>query len=225
MEEMITNAFNDSVPRPRLNWKPISQMDTTERREYNRLRAADSRKRRKEKEDLAEEKKRLALDQERELQRQQNPPVSEEEQFAPVPQKWTDAFDSFLAQDDTLDKVAAELNDRVWLYSFDVETIRNLQRMVFGIQNKYVQTDTYLRVLGLMPDVTMVEVIRSLKVRPHFNREADAIDLHKSPTFMEIYRDSLWKLNTIGCDPKYTSLMGSRMWGEIKMEWQRVCQS
>jgi hypothetical protein len=57
--DQVENAFGQTVSAPKLAWKPIAQMDSSERREYNRLRAADSRKKRKEKEELVEEKKRL----------------------------------------------------------------------------------------------------------------------------------------------------------------------
>ncbi len=192
-------------------------MDRAERAEYNRLRAADSRKRRKEKEDLLEEKKRFEEEEKRQYMIK-----PEEKALDAVPEKWQDSFHSFLDQDTALDKIATELN-RQWLYSFDVRTIRELQRLIFGVENKFIQADEYLRVLGEFPDVVLSETIKSLQTRPGFNAESDLIDLRKSPTFMEIYKDALWKAYSLN-DPKYTPLMDSKMWSSVKAEFQRVCQ-
>jgi hypothetical protein len=198
-------------------WKPIASMTREERSEYNRLRAQDSRKKKKLAEELAEEKKRL---EQQEAQQQVVKP--EEKELDDVPVKWTQAFDSFLDQDTAVDKITRELN-RAWLYSHDIELIQDLQRFIFAVENKYIQLDEYCRVLGVFPDVLLVDTIRSLQTRPHFNTESDALDLRKSPTFTALYADALWKANSLN-DPKYTSLMDVRMWGTVKSEFQRVCQ-
>jgi hypothetical protein len=156
-------------------WKPLKDMNAAEKREYARLRAEVSRKRRKQAEELAEEKLRLEQDE----MRQRYPPARHDPQFEPLPQKWADAFDSFLDGDGFLDKIEKELN-RVWMYSHDVQTIRDLQRIIFGIVNKYVQTDEgYLRIMDRYPDCLMSDVVKSLQARPGFNNESDLISLSR----------------------------------------------
>jgi len=220
--DQVTNAFDTSVAAPKSPkaWKPIAQMDAAERRLYNKDRAAASRAKRKKADELAAEAKQFAEDEEK----QRYKPEIVDTEYQPIPQKWQDAFDSFLDQDDTLDKVAKELN-RSWLYSDDTQMIRDLQKLIFAVEHKCFQTDGgQIRTLGEFPDVIMQQAIKNLEARPHFNAESDAIDLRKSPTFMGLYTDSLWKSNTIGCDPKFTPLLDGRMWSTVRAEFQRVCQ-
>lgn len=223
MSELVTNAAGQQVPKPNFAWKPINQMTGEERREYNRLRAEASRKKRKQEEELLDEQKGLKEQEEhRQVIEQAIRPA--ESPLDDVPVKWAEACDSFLDQvSPSIEKIAAELG-RTWLYSFDVRTIRDLQRFIYAVENKYIQLDEYCRVMGEFPEVLISETAKSLQTRPGFNRESDAIDLKTSKTFMEIYRDALWKAYSLN-DPKYTSLMDSRMWGAVKAEFERVCQS
>jgi hypothetical protein len=201
-------------------WKPISEMSGAEKREYARLRAEVSRKKKKQAEELAEEVKRLEQDE----MRQRYQPAKRDPQFDPIPQKWVDAFDTFIDGDGSLDKIEKELN-RAWMYSHDVQTIRDLQRIIFGIVNRYVQTDEgYLRIMDRYPDCLMSDIVKSLQTRPGFNKESDAISLLKSETFVELYKDALYKSVSFLSEPKYVDLFDARMWSEVQREHKKVCE-
>jgi hypothetical protein len=231
MNDLVPNAWGEMVQRSVPNTTPkatqnpprtkLKSMSTEERRQYNSDRQAKHRAKKKLAEDLLQDREQAV----REAQRQEYQPEIVEPEHKPVPKQQQDAFDAFLDQDDSVSKVSQELN-RVWLYSSDFQAIRNLQAMVYGVQNKFIQTDNgCVRVLGVCPDTTMSETIKFLQKRPNFNAESNLIDPRKSKTFMALYQDSLWKVYSLINDPKYAPLMGSRMSGEIKQEWQRVCQS
>jgi hypothetical protein len=228
MSNEVVNIFGDLVqapaasqppePTPRTTYAkiPLAEMSQEEKRAYFRDRAASSRKRKREAEEILEEQRRLKREEE-----QQHAVVPEEKTLDTVPEKWEQAFRSFMAQDTTLEKIATELS-RSWMYSQDARMVEELQRFIFGVEHKFIQSDEYLRVLGEYPDVTMVTIIKQLENRPHFNTESDALDLRKSPTFMALYADALWKANSL--NDECTSLMDARMWGTVKAEFQRVCQ-
>jgi hypothetical protein len=190
MSEQVTNAFGQTVSAPKLAWKPIAQMDAQERREYNRLRAADSRKKRKEKEDLIDEKKRLeeqqaSLDgyQERQLQRS----------IKPTPENWNDEISKLF--DPLLNQMILEL-DRPgpWLYKKDYFIVRPLADLVFGIPRKFITIDSAgcRAGSGLFPDAVMLAAI-----------EYDKKILNRSKTFRDFYADALRQTISLIQDPKF----------------------
>jgi len=231
-DELVENFYGEMVPRsvpnvstPKATQNPqrtkIKDMTTEERKQYNADRQAKHREKKRLAEDLLRDQEQIA----QEAQRQEYHPEVVEAEYKPVPDSWTTAFDSFLDKDDTLLKIAAELN-RTWLYSNDTQTIRDLQKLIFSVEHKYYQTDgEQLRTMGDCPDIVMQRAIKDLESRPHFNKEHDALDLRTSKTFMDLFTDSLWKANTLGCDPKYAPLLNNRMWSTVKAEFEKVCQS
>lgn len=218
-DQLVENIFGEKVlHRVSAIKKPIREMSAEERKLYNSQRQAAHREKKRRELELAEDRKRIE-DEERKQFR-----VEEEVSFAEVPQRWTDAWDTFLNTDTSLDSIATELN-RAWIYSHDAETVWSLQKLIFGLKNNFIQTDEEsIRVLGASPEAALAEAITSLKTRPHFNRESDEINLNNSPTFAALYRDAVWRAISFFSDERFKPLLDSKLWPLVKQEFAKFEQ-
>ena len=202
--EQVTNAFGEQVAKPVHAWKPIASMSGEERREYNRLRAEASRKKKKIAEELLEEKKQL----ERQQRPQEEYQAREAERTAkPTPGDWEDAIRE--KTQPVIEKILDELQAHYYpprrvegnlipgLHGLVEEVTRGLGTVVFGVPEKMFQVDGLgFRVAGYFPDSVMHEAVC-----------LDKSILNRSKTFKDFYEQALRQTVKLFDDSKYKDLM------------------
>lgn len=214
--DQVTNAAGQQVAKPVHAWKPIAQMDRTERAEYNRLRAADSRKKRKLAEELADEKKRIEA---------QQAPNTEwhareaERSAKSTPGDWENTIRG--KTQPVITKILEELDEWYYpkrcdngnwipgLHGLVEETVSGLGAIVFGVPEKYLQVDGLgFRVAGYFPDSVMHEAVR-----------LDKTILSRSKSWRDFYEQAL-RTTVALMDGKYKEHM---QWGPaIRNELQNL---
>jgi hypothetical protein len=204
MSELATNAFGEQVTKPVHAWKPIAQMDRSERAEYNRLRAADSRKKKKLAEELAEEKKRL---EEQQAPNKAYAVLEAERSSKSTPGNWERTI--WEKAQPIIAKVSEELDEWYYprrcdngnwipgLHGLVDETINTLGAIVFGVPEKFFQIDGLgFRVAGYFPDSVMHEAVRQ-----------DKSILSRSKNFRDFYEQALRQTVKLLDDPRYKEYM------------------